>query len=281
MRAVWHVGRREPARPAERQGGMRIVTLLLLVAVLSGCRLLAEGPGGAGGGGRSGNPDDPVVSSPDPSAVEPPPGDQSRREEPKDVVDEHTAAVDHFRIGPDGRTVVIYWWGGTPACFALKEVLVEVQRGTPIVTVMEGTLPAAVGKACTMEAVLKSTIVTLDDSILVDGSGNEHEPGEPVVFDEGVEVDPRAGLADPHRIAITGYRLDADGTRLQVHYVGGTERCYGLVEASAVPRDGALTVTIAEGALSDVDAPCEDIGVSKFTTLKLDEPLIARAAFNS
>jgi hypothetical protein len=261
---------------------MRIVTLLLLVAVLSGCRLLAEGPGGAGGGGRSGNPDDPVVSSPDPPPGEPPPGDQSRREEPNpDVVDQHSAAVDHYRIGPDGRTVVIYWWGGTPACYALKEVLVEVQRGTPIVTVLEGTLPEAVGKACTMEAVLKSTIVTLDDPILVDGSGNEHEPGEPMVSDEGVEVHPRAGLNDPHQIAITGYRLDADGTRLQVHFVGGTERCYGLAEASALPRDGALTVTIAEGTLPEVDGPCEDIGVSKFATLKLDEPLIVQAAFNT
>jgi hypothetical protein len=281
MRAVWHVVRREPARPAERQGGMRIVTLLLLAAMLAGCRMLADGPG-AGGGDRSGNPDDPVVSSPDPSAGEPPSGDRSLREEPNPkVVNEHTAAVDHFRIGPDGRTLVIYWWGGTPACFALKEVLVEVQRGTPIVTVLEGTLPEAVGKACTMEAVLKSTVVTLDDPILVDGSGNQHEPGEPMVFEEGAEVDPRADLTDSHEIAITGYRLDADGTRLQAHFVGGTERCYGLAEASAVARDGVVTVTIAEGTLPDVDGPCEDIGVAKFTTLKLDEPLIVQAAFNT
>ena len=260
---------------------MKIVTLLLVVAALTGCRLLAEGPG-AGSGGRSDDPDKPVASSPDPSPGEPPPGDQSRREVPNpEVVDEHSVAVDHFRIGPDGRTVVIYWWGGTPACFALKEVLLEVQRGAPIVSVLEGTLPEAVGRACTMEAVLKSTVVVLDDPILVDGSGNQHEPGEPMVFEGATEVAQRADLADPHEIAVTGYRLDAEGTQLQVHYVGGTEHCYGLAEASAVPADGALTVTVAEGSLPGDDGPCEDIGVAKFTTLELDEPLIVQAAFNT
>jgi hypothetical protein len=262
---------------------MKVVTLLLLVATLSGCRMVAEGPGGfgAGGGSRSGSPDDPVVSSPDPSGAEPPAGDHSRREEPNpDVVDEHSAAIDHFRIGPDGRTVVVYWWGGTPACFALKEVRVEGRRGTPTVTVLEGTLPEAVGRACTMEAVLKSTVVLLEDQILVDGSGNQHGPGEPMIFEGATEVEPRRDLADPREIAITGYRLDADGTRLQVHFVGGIEHCYGLAEASAVAGDGAVTVTIAEGTLPDVDGPCEDIGVSKFTTLELHEPLIAQGAFD-
>jgi hypothetical protein len=261
---------------------MRIVTLLLLVAMLAGCRLLAEGPG-AGGGGRSDDPEKPVASSPDPSAAEPPAGDHARREEPNpDVVDAHNAAVDRFRIGPDGRTVVIYWWGGTPSCFALKEVLVEVQRGTPIVSLLEGTLPEAVGKACTMEAVLKSTVVVLDDPILVDGSGNEHELGEPMVFDRATEVAPSSDLADPHEIAVTGYRLDADGTRLEVHFIGGTERCYGLAEASAAPDDGGrLIVTVAEGTLPGVGGPCEDIGISKFTELELDEPLIVQAAFNT
>ncbi len=261
---------------------MKIVTLLLLVAILAGCRLLGDGPGGGGSPGRSVSRDEPVASSPDPSANEPPAGDGSLRETPNpDVVDEHGAAVDHFRIGPDGRTVVVYWWGGTPACFALRDVLVEVQRGTPIVSVLEGTLPEAVGKACTMEAVLKSTVIVLDNPILVDGSGNQHEPGEPMVFEDASDVSLRDGLTDPHRIAIAGYRLDAEGTRLQVHFVGGTERCYGLTEASAVAGAGALRVTIAEGSLPDIDGPCEDIGVSKFTTLELDEPLIEQAAFNT
>jgi hypothetical protein len=261
---------------------MKVVTLLLVIGMLAGCRLLADGPGAGGNPGRSVSPDEPIASSPDPSAGAPPPGDGSLREKPNpNVVDERGTAVDHFRIGPDGRTLVVYWWGGTPACFALKEVLVEVQGGTPIVSVLEGTLPEAAGAACTAEAVLKSSLVTLRDPLVVDGSGNQHETGEPMVFDAGAEVDPRAGLTDPHQIAITGYRLDADGTRLQVHFVGGTERCYGLAEASAVPRDGALTVTVAEGTLPDVGGPCEDIGVSKFTVLELDEPLVVQAAFNS
>ncbi len=264
---------------------MRIVTLLLLAVLLAGCRMLADGPGGGGsGGGMPGaSPDEPVASTPDPSAGEPPGGDAARRELPNpDVVDEHAAAIDHFSIGPDGRTVVVHWWGGTPSCFALKEVLLEVQDGTPIITVLEGTLPEAVGMACTMEAVLKSTPVVLDDPILVDGSGNQHPAGEPMIGEGATEVSPRDDLRDPHEIAITGYRLSADGMRLDVHYVGGIERCYGLAEAGAVPGDGgALTVTVAEGRLPGVTGPCEDIGVGKFTSLRLDEPLIVQAAFNT
>jgi hypothetical protein len=249
--------------------------LLLLIAVLAGCRALFGGPGAGGGGSSGDEPDKPITVSP-PSGE--PPGDHARREEPNpDVVNELGAAIDHFRIGPDGRTVVIYWWGGTPSCFALKEALVDVQDGTPIVSVLEGTLPEAVGKACTMEAVLKSTVVHL-----VDGSGNEHPAAEPMVFDDATEVAPRAGLSDARPIAITGYRLDAEGKRLQVHFVGGTERCYGLAEASTAPAGaGALTVTVAEGGLPGVSGPCEDIGVSKFVTLRLDEPLIVQAAFNT
>jgi hypothetical protein len=164
----------------------------------------------------------------------------------------------------------------------LKEVLVEVQGRTPIVTVLEGTLREAVGKACTMEAVLKSAVVVLDDPVLVDGSGNEHPPGEPEIFGEATEVAPRSDLSDPHEIAITGYRLDADGTQLDVHFVGGTERCYGLAQGSAARvAGGALVVTVAEGSLPGIGGPCEDIGVAKFTTLELDEPLIAQAALDT
>jgi hypothetical protein len=280
MRPVWQG--RELERHPERPGDMRIVTLLFLVAALAGCRMLADGPGAGGSGTPGDEPDTPVTSSPDPSAG-PPLGDQSRREKPRpDVVDERGVAVDHFRIGPDGRTLVIYWWGGTPSCFALKEVILDVQDGTPIVSVLEGTLPEAVGKACTMEAVLKSTVVVLDDPILLDGSGNEHPAGEPMIFEDATEVRPRGDIVDAREIAVTGYRLDGDGTRLEVHFIGGTERCYGLAEASAEPGDyGALTVTVAEGGLPGVGGPCEDIGVAKFTTLELEEPLIVQAAFNT
>ena len=87
----------------------------------------------------------------------PPPGDGATREEPDpSVVDAHGAAVDHFAIGADGRTVVVYWWGGNTTCFGLKEITVDVQRGTPVIVVLEGTRADAVGQACTMEAVLKS-----------------------------------------------------------------------------------------------------------------------------
>jgi hypothetical protein len=260
---------------------MRIVSLLLVAALLAGCRTLIDGPG-AGGSATPGTPDAPVTSSPDPSGSPPSGEDPIARESPNPgVVNERGAEIDHFRIGPDGRTVVVYWWGGTPACFALKEVILDVQQGTPIVSVVEGTLLEAVGQACTAEAVLKSTVVVLDDPILVDGSGAQHPAGEPLVWGEGMAVTVLDGLADPRVLAVTGYRLDAEGTTLEVHFVGGTERCYGLAEASVVAGEGALRVTVAEGRLPDADAACEDIGIAKYAVLELDEPLILQAAFNT
>lgn len=259
---------------------MRIVTLALLVLLLGSCRLLADGPGA----GRSGeDPDQPVGASLEPEPSTSPDGDGALREQPNpEVVQERGVGVDHFRIGPDGRTVVVYWWGGTPSCFALGEVLVEVQRGTPIVSVLEGTLPEAVGSACTMEAVLKSTVVMLDQPILVDGSGNRHPAGEPMTGDEALRTTPRDGVTDARAVALAGYRLSADGQQLDAYFVGGTDACYALAEASAVAsRDGALTVTVREGRLPGVSQPCEDIGVLKVVGLALDEPLIVQAAHDS
>lgn len=260
---------------------MRIVSFLLLACLLAGCRALIDGPG-AGGSATPRGPDAPATSSPDPSGAPPPHEDPARRESPNpEVVDERGAPIDHYRIGPDGRTVVVYWWGGTPACFALKEVIVDVQEGTPIVSVLEGTLPQAVGMACTAEAVLKSTVVLLDDPILVDGSGARHPAGEPMISEEATEATPAAGLADPQELAVTGYRLDADGTTLQVHFVGGTDRCYALAEARVTTGEGAVRVTVAEGRLPDADEACEAIGLLKYAVVELEEPLIVQAAFNT
>ncbi len=265
---------------------MRLATILLAMLLLvSGCSLLlGDRPPDGGGGNVDGNPNEPIVD-PDapPGGGDDGDGDGSLREQPDPtIVDARGVAADHFRIGPDGRTLVAYWWGGTPGCFGLQEVMLEVQDGTPIVTVLEGTRPEAVGKACTAEAVLKSAVVTLDQPILLDGSGNQHPAGEAVIAPNPLEVDPAAGVVNPRPHAVGGYRLSGDGSRLEVHYTGGTPDCYGLASAEVEPAAaGGLTVTIAEGSLPNPAVACPDIGVSKVVILTLDEPLIVQAAFDS
>ncbi|MGH2454841.1 MAG: hypothetical protein ACRDHD_01075 [Candidatus Limnocylindria bacterium] len=262
-----------------------MIPLLLIGLIgLGGCSWLADArPTPPAGGGT--DPDAPIGGGGGGGGlpVDPAPGDGAMREEPDPaIVDARAAGIDRFTIGPDGRTLVIYYWGGNQGCFGLREVLVEVQDGTPIISVLEGTRPQAVGQACTMEALLKSAVVTLDDPILVDGSGADQEPGEPPIGLQADAVEPVAGVLDARAHAVTGYQLSADGLTLTAWYVGGTDECYGLESATVEPADGGgLRVTVREGRLPDAAAACPDIGVAKAVVLTLDAPLIVQAAFDS
>jgi hypothetical protein len=274
----------EPIGAPARQGAMRRMTLALicLVVALSACAYIGRGAGGSSPGGSDGGRDESVSATPggDPS---PPPGDGATREEPDPtVIDPHGVAIDHFAIGADGRTVVVYWWGGNTTCFGLKEVTVTYQGGTPIIAVQEGTRADAAGQACTMEALLKSAVVTLDEPILANAANGGEPAGEPDVVGGATAVEPRddAVRAVPH--AISSYALSADGLTLSAYYVGGVEDCYGLAEASADwAADGLVTVTVREGQLPDVDGACIDLGVYKVTSITLDQPLIAVASLDS
>lgn len=266
-----------------------ILLLVCLVLALTGCSaLFGDLPGssaGAGAGGADGAPGDDPIAGGGGGAVDPaqPPLDGAVREEPDPTVaDFRGHAVERFTIGPDGRTVVVYWWGGNLDCYGLREVSVEVQRNTPILTVLEGTRAAAIGKACTSEAVLKSAVVTLDEPILADAADADPAPGEPQLPADAILVEPVAGVVDPIPHAISGYGLSADGLTLSVYYVGGVEECNGLAVARA-DRDanGLVTVAIREGRLAEAQGPCPEIGVAKVVELRLDEPLLVVGAFDT
>jgi len=234
-----------------------------------------------GGGAASSEP-----SASDPSAgksAEPVPpgadGDGSQREEPDPTVfDAHAVSVDHFTIGPDGRTVAVYWWGGNATCFGLKDARVDLRDGTPVIMLLEGTREAARDRMCTMEALLKSTLVTLDDPILVDAADPDAPAGEAHLPDGAQRVTVTGGLIDARANAVLGYRLSADGRSLDIHYVGGVEDCYGLAGAD-VDRQGTgpLQVSIREGRKHGAGA-CDEIGVVKFVRVNLAETLIVSAA---
>lgn len=268
---------------------MMLLLLLCMATALAGCQALigSERDGGSNGGGAAvpGAPgkDDPIAGGGGGGAEPPNPiVDNAVREEPDPtVVDFRGQTVDHFAIGADGKTLVVYWWGGNSACFGLKEVRVEVQRGTPIITVLEGTRGDHVGMACTMEALLKSAVVTLDEPILADAANGDPEPGEPDLPADSLQAKPVDGVIDPIPHAIAGYRLSANGLTLDAYYFGHVEECSGLADATAQPdADGLLTVSIREGRLPGVDG-CREIAVAKFVSFQLDAPLITVASFDS
>jgi hypothetical protein len=251
-------------------------TWLVALIALAACGLLPHGTDGGGGA-----PDDPIVQPPVKGAPPPvvePPADGSLRVQPDPtIVDASPAAVDRFVVGPDGRTVVVYFWGGNEGCFGLAEVRVNADGPTPVITVLEGSRPAAVGAACTMEALLKSVVVRLEQPILADGSGGDPIAGEPILG-PALAVTPVAGIANARPHAITGVEVASDGLTLTVHYVGGNDACYGLAGVD-VDEGAPLTVTVLEGTRANRDdIACTDEGVTKAVTIELDAALIASGA---
>ena len=257
---------------------IRAPLLVTLSAVLlAACSWLAvptPTPSG-GAGSQPGGGDGKPIGGGGGGLVVVPPIDGALREVPDPtIVDAGPSGIDRYVIGPDGRTVVVYYWGGNQGCFGLHSVAVELRDGVPAISVNEGTRPAAVGMPCTMEAVLKSAVVTLDAPILIDGSDAQPAVGEPFIPDQPEGVTPVAGVENPRPHALTGYLLAAGGTSMSAYYVGGTGECYALAEASAAAgADGVLIVTIREGSLPNAGA-CDDIGVAKVVSITLDVPLL-------
>ena len=247
--------------------GRRAILLLALAGLVSAC---ASPPLGGG----SPNPDSPVGHSP--GSEEPlPSGDGSVRETPDPrVVDAHPVAIDHFAIGPDGRTVIVSFYGGNQTCFGLQKVDVQAgDDGTPTITVYEGTHPEAVGQVCTMEALLKSTVVTLDVPILVDTAQPAAPPGEPELVPEPKVVEVQDGILDAVPVAVTGSHLSADGLTLTAQFYGGVPECYGLAEASISTAERPWSVTIREGRVPGSEV-CIDLALAKAAVFTLDSPLI-------
>jgi hypothetical protein len=220
------------------------------------------------------NPDEPVAT--DPGSQPPAPsGDPALRQQPNpDVVDPYTPAVDHYAIGADGRTVIVYYWGGSEACFGLQRVDVGADpNGVPVITVYEGTVPEAVNQPCTMEAVLKSAVATLDEPIVADAAQPDAPAGEPALAPDAQVVDVVVGVENPIPVSITGYHLTADGSTLTVQFYGGVPECYGVADAFLEVDAEPLTVHVSEGHIPGADV-CIEIAVAKAFVFDLDTPLL-------
>lgn len=226
------------------------------------------------GGNPSVPPESPVVGKPgSPGPV--PGGDGAVRETPNpDVVDAHPTAVDHYAIGQDGRTVVVYFWGGNQACFALQKVDISTDPdGVNVVTVWEGTLPEAVNQACTMEAILKSTVATLESAVVTDAAQPDAPGGEPELAPDAAEVDIEVGVENPIPVAVTGYHLSGDGATLTVQFYGGVPECYGVASASVDTNSQPWTVSISEGHIPGAEV-CIEIAVAKAFVFQPDTQLL-------
>ena len=74
---------------------------------------------------------------------------------------------DHITVGPDGRTLTVYFWSGAESCYGLAGVEVDVTGAVPVITLQTGTRPGV--EVCVALAQLYSTEVVLDDPIVGGG----------------------------------------------------------------------------------------------------------------
>jgi hypothetical protein len=252
----------------------RPATPLLVVGLLLAACAYQPFVGGDPNARPSSDPESPVATAPG-SPGPAPSGASPIRETPNpDVVDPYTPAIDHFAIGVDGRTVVVVYWGGTQACFGLQRVEVTTDPdGVNVLTVYEGTLPEAVGQACTMEAVLKSALVTLDQPILADTAQPDAPAGEPELAVAAETVGVAEVVENPIPVAVTGYHLSGAGTTLTVQFFGGVPECYGVAEALLNTGSKPWMVTIREGHVPTAEV-CIEIAVPKAFVFELDTELI-------
>jgi hypothetical protein len=222
----------------------------------------------------SDDPEAPVATAPG-SDVPAPSGDPALRQIPNpDVVDPYTPAVAHYAIGVDGRTVVVYYWGGTEACFGLQRIDVgQDPDGVTVITVHEGTLPEAENQPCTMEAVLKSAVVTLDEPILADAAQPGAPAGEPELVPDAEIVEVVDEVENPVPVAVTGYHLTGNGTTLTVQFYGGVPECYGVAEAFLEIDGAPWTVSISEGHLPGAEV-CIEIALAKAYVFELETQLL-------
>jgi hypothetical protein len=131
----------------------------LVLATLSGGSALAQSP--------SSGPDTPVTVQA-PASIPPDSGATPAVPNPA-VTGAQPVPFDHITVGPDGRTLTIYYWYGAEGCYGLKQVDTAVTDQGVVVTIWAGMLPEAVNRMCIDLAQLYSTQVVLDQPVFLNG----------------------------------------------------------------------------------------------------------------
>jgi hypothetical protein len=143
---------------ALRRSRLALVAGLLLATTLGAGAAVAQSPAAA-------DPSAPVTGSPtgpDLGGAIPVVPDPA-------VTGEQPRAWESVTVGPDGRTLTVTFWNGAEACYGLKSVDVTVTDGVPTITLYTGMKPDAISKLCMDIAQLYSTVVVLDEPILLGG----------------------------------------------------------------------------------------------------------------
>ena len=79
---------------------------------------------------------------------------------------------DRITVGPDGRTLMVYFTGGVDGCYGLKSVTTSTVDGVTTISLEMGRRQDAMGKLCIQATQSYKTPVVLDAPILGGGVGS-------------------------------------------------------------------------------------------------------------
>jgi hypothetical protein len=102
----------------------------------------------------------PTAAPPSSVAMPDPPSEEMTSEQ--DLVETHPITFASYSVTDDaGDRVAVHFDSGAPECFGATATVTETEASVTI-ALRTGTLPAAVGKACTMQVVPATLEVQLD-----------------------------------------------------------------------------------------------------------------------
>ena len=135
-------------------------------------------PGTCGEQSTGTGPDATVSYTPCPGEEPPAPSDPSDGAQPVEprpgMADVHSLRFDKAVVSDDGSKVTIFFWSGVEPCYVLDHVDVKYGSDAITITLFEGHDASAGDVACIEIALLKSTVVQLDqpvgDRVIEDGA---------------------------------------------------------------------------------------------------------------
>ncbi|MBA2725571.1 MAG: hypothetical protein H0U53_06240 [Actinobacteria bacterium] len=148
-----------------------LILLLLLIGTLGACGEPAADAPVLGGpvaedpdtGEPTSGPESPFQNSP--GVIEPDPAPKASPVEPQPGQQDVRAAGWESAKVLGNREVRIRYWSGVEPCYVLDRVEVDYRAKTVEITVFEGSTPSDEDVACIEIALLKETIVSLDEPL--------------------------------------------------------------------------------------------------------------------
>jgi hypothetical protein len=84
--------------------------------------------------------------------------------------DPQPVPFEHVVVGPDGTTLTVYFWMGAEPCSGLYGVETQPIEGGIDLTILVGAPEGVESMTCIAIAELRSTVVTLDQPLVVAGA---------------------------------------------------------------------------------------------------------------